>query len=450
MNYQEEINGMSQVVLSGGWGYGNLGDDAILSTTFRLLRTIMPGSSLAVMTYNPSLTEHVLMGQGIKILPSVHRYLVGDAAYKRFGYSGYSDRNGMHHLFGEVLRKINGKLQLKPYLLLSKAYRDASFVPQLSEVFSDLFGDAQLFIQSGGGYINSGWVDSVIAHSCELHIAKAKGMSTMVIGQSIGPFNLGPFPDRYSAQMAAKALSLSDFISVRDPDSARELVDQGISASVLPDITLADIGKIRGQSENHFLTIVVGALPLTSIPRFADRIDSVVRHSGLVPRITVSRLWKRDIANASYLRKKLLGLHLDCYLLIPRTWEELEEYLTSSYAVISLNLHGLILAWRSGVPVVAIGKDRKLRSFMEQIGQPEGIISLKECLSGTTLEKGLAYMIDQEVDDYTRKCLAQDIVAGFSRGLRVALAGKSLGFEEPQYVESANGCSRVSERKRNV
>ena len=63
-----------KIVLTGGWGYGNLGDDAILSSTFSLLKEVYPDAEFYVLTYDiEDSLEH--NNEGVKLLRSTHSYI---------------------------------------------------------------------------------------------------------------------------------------------------------------------------------------------------------------------------------------------------------------------------------------------------------------------------------------------------------------------------------------
>ena len=61
------------ILLSGGWGYGNLGDDAILEASVRILCNLYPQSKITIMSYEPcDINIH-----GYEVIPSLHRAIFG-------------------------------------------------------------------------------------------------------------------------------------------------------------------------------------------------------------------------------------------------------------------------------------------------------------------------------------------------------------------------------------
>ena len=78
---------------------------------------------------------------------------------------------------------------------------------------------------------------------------------------------------------------------------------------------------------------------------------------------------------------------MDVVLQIPQNTLELQKILGESKLVISQNLHGLILAYRAGVSVICLNKQRKFITFMEQIGASDCIILPNEISSEDCLLK---------------------------------------------------------------
>jgi polysaccharide pyruvyl transferase WcaK-like protein len=140
-------------------------------------------------------------------------------------------------------------------------------------------------------------------------------------------------------------------------------------------------------------------------------------------RVAVTRRWKQDVNCAERLKDELSKRSAASELLIPENLHELEECLASSRVVVSMNLHGLILAWRSGVPVVAISDAEKTRAFMEQSCRLESMAGLRKILCGALLEQKVTKAVEMGFDDRVRAELARQVETGFSTGLEAVLAG---------------------------
>lgn len=412
---------MTGILLTGGWGYGNLGDDAILLETIRLARAEEPGAEISVMTYDPPATRLILEERGLEaaVIPSIHLHLAGRGAFRRFGHV---DHQGRQYPCKDIFRKANSRLQPRFYLMSRKALNHPGFLGRLKEDFAQYFRDADVLINSGGGYMNWRFMDSVVAHSCEQFLARDEGTGIMTVGQTIGPMKTGKAYYRPINELARQALSLSDYISVRDQDSSRQLSAWNIDAPIVPDLALAHaVDQPAGTAEGR-LTVVLGALPRSAIRGLAEKLSQTVRKTGLTVRIAVSRLWMSDIDSAGYLRQALRELGITGELVVPGEVGELERCLSGSRAVISMNLHGLILAWRSGVPVIAISTNEKTMAFMSQTGSPEAAAGWQDAASGNWLPGMVERVIGDGVESGLRESVAREVEEGFSRGLRAALS----------------------------
>ena len=69
---------IKNIILSGGWGYGNLGDDAILLSSVRLLRDKFPNARINILTYCIRDSKKVLKDIGdLYFYESLDRKLFG-------------------------------------------------------------------------------------------------------------------------------------------------------------------------------------------------------------------------------------------------------------------------------------------------------------------------------------------------------------------------------------
>lgn len=134
-----------KILVSGGWSYGNIGDEAIATATEYLLRRSFPETELTFTAYDP---ENFATCHGIQALASVHKQL------SRFP--------------AEVLT-LEGVLGDLPRY-------------GLSEFAGELDSDT-LFVMSGGGYFTESWGSQFVARLAELAIAREKGAKIAVIGK---------------------------------------------------------------------------------------------------------------------------------------------------------------------------------------------------------------------------------------------------------------------------
>jgi polysaccharide pyruvyl transferase WcaK-like protein len=397
---------IKNILISGGWGYGNLGDDAILVSTVKILKDIYPGATITVMTYNCGETVKSLADKDVVVVPSLHRSLVNNLSTAKFRISSKFAHNRttyVERLIGKVTAKFRNVvlypiLDILYYSKFLNLIKDVRRVKMYSE-----FKNADLFIQGGGGYFNDGWKDNVYAHILELKAAKEAQTRCLIVGQSIGPFK-----SKRILQHAVNALKQVDLISVRDIESRNELLAQNIQNVLIPDTAISDVeySYIREPS----ITVIVGGEGMTikEIDYISEAIADASRNYNLSVVITVSRIWIPDYELADRLLVALRNHIPNVKFVIPENFVDLQDLLGKSRFLISQNLHGLILAWRAGVPGISLNPGRKFVSFMQQSKQLSRMIPIKTSNKQNLID-GIEDALNAEIDLSHRLTLSNEI-----------------------------------------
>ena len=167
-----------RIVLTGGWGYGNLGDDAILDSTIEMIKESYPGCTIDVLTYNLSDSLLYKDRKSIFLHKSVHSYVdfnTSELSFKRL--------NMDYPLLKKVLMKI------KRYAVDSSVWCNVSNFERNSKPVKEIIQAADLFVVSGGGYFNEKWIGSVMAHLVEMKMAIDSEVPFIVTGPTIGTFS---------------------------------------------------------------------------------------------------------------------------------------------------------------------------------------------------------------------------------------------------------------------
>lgn len=325
-----------KIVVSGGWGYGNLGDDAILDSTIRQLQLQFPGCECVVLTYD-------LQDSAIHAVPGVELQL---------GIHGFTDGGGC-----EVFRPS----MTADYGLRRKAWVKAKFAvtettawfkyasnPSVLRNLQDELASADLFVMSGGGYFNERWMNKTRAQLLELRLAAQAGVPSVILGPTIG---------RFSGAIRAEietCFRKAQLITVRDEFSFAEAKQWSDRVSVVPDIALGNWLPPVAQPDG--LGIVFTSQDAGFRVRTALAINRFrsLRQEAWPVRLFLTRRWKYDLRAAIAFQEDLQAHGVACELVMPSNFQALEKGLAACRLVISENLHGLILAARNLVPVVAI------------------------------------------------------------------------------------------------
>ena len=305
---------MKRLTLSGYYGYGNAGDEAVLAGLVQGFHAALPAGDLELVA------------------------LSGDP-------------------IGTV--RAHG-------IVAADRYKPAALVRAIAR--SDLF-------LSGGGSLLQ---DVTSAHSLfyylgVVRLAQMLGKPTMFIAQGIGPLTL-PRSRRLTASVANRLST----VTVRDPDSAQLLRDIGVTKppiEVTADPALLLSPEPQGETEAG--TFGVALRPWHRQENLADHVAEACRtvlndqHALLIPMQPRSD----TVVMEQFARKWHQGKRTT---LSPaeKGLPALLTGLASCEIVIGMRLHALILAAACGVPSVALSYDPKVDAFMQASGQGDAVSDL--------------------------------------------------------------------------
>lgn len=386
-----------KIVVSGGWSYGNLGDDAILEATSVLLRRHAPSAEIVWTAYDVGLAKDSGIELAGALLPSVHRFLDRTHSFwmlqtvgKCRGYSQWP------RFWGKRFRRY-----VRPLFEAVDAWRDRVEDP------SDAFKGADVFLMSGGGYFNR-WPSMFRARMRELELAHANGCRTVLLGQSIGPFS------SEQHEQLRKTLSRDDRICVRDEESVGELGGLGFSAELAPDLALGvpeSVPRIPG-----LVTVVPGELDPRRVETVVEQLVGLKRTLGDGLRLRLIQtcdIWS-DVVSVRAVADGLRKRGVESEMVIPHDYRQLVSAIRGSEWVLSRRMHGMVIGWRSGSRVFSFTTSRKIVGFLRQIGCPDDICAesdwdrLAESFSA-------AFRREEASGEELRKKLAGDVDAAFRR-----------------------------------
>lgn len=356
----------NNIVLSGGWGYGNLGDEAILISSINLIHKLYPHCHIDVLIYRECET--------VKYLKSLDYVDVKESTYALMYGIKYETFDFGESLLCEVAAPIKRRIKhiidiiKRKYSNYKLLRNQESYLKQYSNVtkyVEDVFSNADMLIMSGGGYFNK-WHKMLVSKLIELDTAKRLEKPVLFIGQTIGPF------DSYSLEIARKNLDNVDGIFFRDIESITDVKGiKNLLPEVIPDIALYDSFV---QEKEKYIVLVPFRTDLNKyIKPIVCNVQKIFKESHDIVKIVVSQQWPWAMQIAMSFYFELRANKIDAELVIPRDFFHLQKILASSEFVISQNLHGLILAYRGHTPVYSLNTRRKFVSFMHMIGYPNNM-----------------------------------------------------------------------------
>ena len=338
------------ILVSGGWGYGNIGDDAILEATSKLINAVDPAADVRWMTYDVDFT----MQSGVELKGEI-------------GYSVHreNDHGGAFHYLQTIGKSVPAAMWPKVPRRVYERFIRTMYVGLTSRFDrkvcnEDWFDWADIFVMSGGGYFNS-WETMFDARVKEIELARRHGCKVLLIGQSFGPF----IPKQKS--ILAHVLNKGEVIVARDSESVFELKTLGVSVGLMPDLAMGFTSEV---AISKGLLVVVPA-ELNKMQGYAlsqNLIRCFKRRLFSSLRIVLTRYIYPDVATARQIKSILEKYGVIVDLRIPENYSELIKSISGAEIVVSRGLHAMILGWRSGSKVLALTKSRKVDGFLRAIG----------------------------------------------------------------------------------
>lgn len=342
---------LKRIILSGGWGYGNIGDEAILKYTYQDLKKIFPGTDIVVLSFDAKETEN---HQSIESSNNLHLLL---------------KLNAGAGLIEECKKILNGNANIPKYLYEYLHY----------------FDQETLFVMAGGGYFNDHWLESFYVHLTEIKIANMCGAKIAIIGQTFGPIS-----GSKHLKMLANCIKLVDFIDVRDKTSYEflsELVEE-------KEIHLSCDAVVRNGNEQRRVkeSKVIGVMfqrkrpythPNTSKMRYrVEQLTQIVSGQSRTFTDSLCQIIKKIqigypdysivfLQSTDWREKEIEKLRQRCgakTVYVNCTVDEYISIINRCSLVITTNMHPSIFATTVGIPAISISHTYKMDDYMEEVG----------------------------------------------------------------------------------
>ena len=361
-----------RIVISGGWSYGNFGDEVIAASTIYLVERFFPQAEKVYTAYNVNDFEK---NHEIKAVASIHKY---------------------------IDKLDNNQLKVEKIIACPKAFG-------LNE-YESLFDENSILIMSGGGYLHEGWRSQFIARILEIEIAKKHGAKVFVIGQSIGPL----FSEKCKNKLI-DALDKVDYLSVRDASSKYLLENLGVRVEIhnSPDLAIivSDFlpfqKKERKQkiisimpasynnyvkvtdhkSRNKYLAKIEKRISLSSLNYTRELkkfVAAVLKQEQWKVQIVLSTSWSWDKKFVMQLIEKNEKNRLK--VCESETYKDLCYFLAQGDITVSTKMHPLIISSSYDIPVIGISYNYKIDDFMQLIKNSEACLNINSIQASVLLK----------------------------------------------------------------
>lgn len=312
-----------------------------------------------------------------------------------YGYYGFGNAGdeAILHCITHELRQLNPHIQLvvlsnNPKETMATFGVDAVNRWHLPSIIKAM-GDTDLVISGGGSLLQdvTGY-RSIFYYLGVVRIAQALGIPTFFYSHGVGPIR-----GNMSKKAIATVANRVNHITVRDEDSAKLLRQLGVAGDI--QVTADPVlGVEKSQIDLQF-----GRAEITKYAQGQDqnpkgRMGLILRHWHNIDLLLPSLAkWCSEELAAGWqlvfipfhlpkdleVGQKLLEAiaqegnnHMENCVLLDRSYGT-EEYLSiigNLDFVISMRLHGLIMAAVMEVPLTGISYDPKVEVFLEQVDQP--------------------------------------------------------------------------------
>ncbi len=307
--WQRKTDGTPDILLAGYYGYGNLGDEMLLSVIIRKLRERFPTVRICVLSREPEKTAryHMVDAVGRFDLAAIERSMQKNALFLFGG--------------GTLLQDKTSSRSLSYYLYL-------------------------------------------------LHLAKKKGMKTALFAGGIGPLLRPQNAERVKAALAMlDHISLRDEASFAFCEDACKRVKPYLTFDpvVLEKTEAKNAQKCeKNAKKSDYFLVIFKKMSDKTLENLKKTVLWTVKTHTLRP-LFVSLFDVEDLKLTEMLCNELGAEYRSV-----SDGKTLIALLRGARFVISARLHGLILATLAGTPMLACTEDEKLLSYLEILGERRG------------------------------------------------------------------------------
>ena len=322
------------------------------------------------------------------------------------GYYGF-DNSGDDALLKAVIDNLRKEKQDIKILVLSK--KPAQTMEE-HNVYSinrhDFFAiikylkRCRLFVYGGGSLIQDiTSTKSLVYYIFLLRLAKRYGLKLMVYGNGIGPIT-----KQKNIERAKLALDLCDYISLREPSSLQELKRLGVQVSgtvlsvdpafAIEPIPAVDILKLEGIDRDKAYFGVSCRSWKYNESNFVEKMAKIITEKAATHNMIP--LYIAMHPNDYIILKEIISKAATPHVLLSRVYDvqSLMGIIQHTRLVISMRLHTLVYAVSTGVPIIGLVYDPKVRFFVEYANQTTYVDT------ADLDEKALGEMIDHIIENH--------------------------------------------------
>lgn len=337
---------MRMILVVGGYGYGNAGDEAQCSETLRLLRERYPRYQIRNLSPNPnfSFEEHPRFAHDYASRVMLYNHA---RRFDWYRFDGIFRRTSF--LFASLLVYVNAWFVKHGLPVWFINARKAAFLQQLSQ--------CALLYFSGGGYLTGATRSRLWEGMLICRLAKVFNVPVVMSGQTIGLWN--GCLDRTFARWGfrhVKAIGLRD-----DEASMRDLAAVGISGErVMPthDDALFCEKAAERQVEGRYIAVNFHYWGMMEDVRgnvlaiMHEAIEKTRKAMGVTRAVFVA-MHKGDLKSLEEYRRMYPDDNIETFHAIGK-FREIRRVIADSEILVTMKHHPIIFAVGEGVPTVSL------------------------------------------------------------------------------------------------
>ena len=196
------------ILILGGYGYGNTGDEAQLNESIKLMNNNFKDYDIIVLTPNIEYTK------------KSHNIENADLAPREAFFNSKSP-DTIYWIKNKKEEKLMIKRMKKIYTLaLLKKYFRVKIKDEKIERLISLIKDADLVYYSGGGYLTGMTLSRLFDGCLFISICKLFKVPVVLSGQTIGLFR-----NNFDKRISKRAFNYAKIITLRDPEESPKALD---------------------------------------------------------------------------------------------------------------------------------------------------------------------------------------------------------------------------------
>lgn len=369
-----------KVFLTGGWGYGNRGDNAILAGTLEGLKVLDRPLELSITSFSP---DELQTKHGLTSIPSLHRIMQVNRVLDAWRWM----RVGLWRKTGRL-----------------------GFLPPAVRDQFERMAASDIIVFGGGGYFNDTWHEAYPVRMLEFELARLSGRPYVILGQTVGPFS-----DDHARHALPKVIDRIALVAYRDLQSKEVLRLAGVPeertkytsdmAHLIPVKQMASgpqpgqpvrIGLMLQNFRHHEARDGFQAYGRYKSPQAYEAalltlIERIVAKLGDVRFVMIpSTTWDEAFMHRLRTAMGTRGIASSPLDLEASPVSSYVEACQSVDVMLSTNMHPVILATLAGVPSVALSYHFKLNDYMERVGRAHACFRIDdfdpESVSDATVE----------------------------------------------------------------